>query len=145
VLTLHVKGIAMVHAGLDRFRQRYADALEAGLFLTAQRVMDQIVPGVPVDTGTLVESRAVTRTSPVQIVFGSPHAVFSHARSKKRRWLQVPFSRMSPQYAAWIARATAQAFRAQTTLASAPASHPETPQMNAAPRRARPRAQRRPR
>lgn len=137
-VSLSVVGVGEVRAGLQRMQRRLADAFEAGRFIVASEMMTRIVPGVPVETGNLVESRAVTRTPDVQIVFGSPHAVYSHALGKKRRWLQVPFSRMSSSVPAMTAAATARALAAGWTLASAPAQHPETPSAVQPTRRRRP-------
>lgn len=144
-LALRVVGVAQTRTGLERMRRRLTDAFQAGQFMVAQAVLTDLLPGVPVDTGELIESRAVTRTMPVQIVFGSPHAIYAHARGARRRWLQVPFSRAAASMAARTAAATTRALAAGWTLSTAPAQHPDTPRTSAPARRARPqRARRRP-
>lgn len=127
MIRVTTRGVAAVKKKLEEVRQRYVDAFEAAQFMVGQDLMTKFVPGFPVETGGLVESRAVTRSLPVRLIVGAAYAVYAHARGRKKRWLQVPFSRSSPQMAAKIARATARAYRERLTLASATAEHPETP------------------
>lgn len=145
MIRVTTRGVAAVKAKLVETRQRYIDAFEAAQFLVGQDLMTKFAPGFPVETGALAESRAVTRTLPVRLVVGAMYAVYAHARGRKKRWLQVPFSRASPQIAAKIARATMRAYRERLTLSSAPAEHPETPQQTPVAHKRGPRKRQPPR
>lgn len=141
MIKLDVEGLAQARAQMAVLSQRFVDAFEAAEFAVMSDVLTELLPEVPRQTGALVNSRAVTRTQPVEIVFGAPHATAAHERGPHRKYLQRPFSRATSTLAARVAQRTALFVESGTTLATVPAQHPTTP-ATTAPTRRRPQRSR---
>ena len=141
MITLDVEGLAQSRAQMAALSQRFVDAFEAAEFAVASDVLTDLLPGVPRQTGALVDSRAVTRTMPVEIVFGASYSAAVHERGRQRKYLQRPFSQASASLAARVAQRTSLFVESGTTLATVPAQHPTTPS-SPAPTRRRPQRSR---
>jgi hypothetical protein len=135
MMALDVEGLAQARAQMAVLTARFVDAFEAAEFSVASDILTELLPEVPRQTGALVASRAVTRTMPVQIVFGADYAAAQHERGRQRKWLQRPFSQASSSMASRVAQRTALFVESGTTLASVPAQHPTTPSSPASTRR----------
>ena len=141
MIKMDVEGLAQARAQMAVAAQRFVDAFEAAEFAVASDVLTDLLPEVPRQTGALAASAAVTRTMPVEIVFGAPYAAAVHERGSRRKWLQRPFSQASSSLAARVAQRTALFVESGTTLATVPAQHPTTPS-SPAPTRRRPQRSR---
>lgn len=139
MLDMKVTGIKEIEAALEKQRQRHDDAFRAAEFVVAGELLSELLPGVPVASGELRESRYVTRTWPVQAGFAAEHAIPVHELGAHKKYLQRPMSASSSSVPARVARLIPGFVAGGVTLATAPTSHPDQPTTI---RRRRPRVNR---
>lgn len=142
-LDVNVRGQKEALEAVAKATKRHADAFAAAVFVVASEVLSELLPQVPRRTGELVESRFVTRTSPVEVGFGAPHALAAHELGADRKFLQRPTSQSASTVPSRIARVLPRLLEAGATLQSVPAQHPTTPTVRSPAARARPSRPRR--
>jgi hypothetical protein len=136
VLDVKATGFKETAAAIEVSRRRHEDAFRAAEFVVAGDLLSELLPGIPVATGELRDSRFLTRTSPVQAGFAAEHATVVHEVGEHKKYLQRPMSQASSSVPDRIARLIPGFVKAGTTLATAKTDHPERPETI---RRRRPR------
>lgn len=127
MLDAKVTGIKETTAALDASRRRHEEAFKAAEFAVAGELLTELLPGIPVQTGALRDSRFVTRTSPAQAGFAAEHALVVHEVGEHKKYLQRPMSSLSSSIPDRMARLLPRFVEAGVTLATAPTDHPERP------------------
>lgn len=127
MLDAKVTGIKEATAALEVSRRRHEDAFAAAEFVVAGDLLTELLPGIPVATGELRDSRFLTRASPAQAGFAAEHALVVHEVGEHAKYLQRPMSSLSSSIPDRIARILPRFAQAGVTLATAPTDHPERP------------------
>jgi hypothetical protein len=133
---LKLTGIDDVLTRSERATKSFVDAFHAAMFVVAGDILSELLPGVPFKTGALRDSRWIPRAAPTAIEFSAPHAASAHELGSKKKFLQRAVSEASGSVTDRVAALVPRFAASNTTVSTAPTSHPTRPSGGG---RARPR------